>query len=99
MSFEGIKHHFFYQHSFIHRYIFTVFNLSIEKKIALGCSRLPLPCTILYFTNGRVNHRAVLSPSENPDHNAKLMGMKDALAQLPKVNYDTLKRIIGHLTK
>ncbi|KAK3744006.1 hypothetical protein QZH41_010815 [Actinostola sp. cb2023] len=44
-------------------------------------------------------YRMFITMSRNPAHDKKLMGMKDTLAQLPKVNYDTLKRIIGHLTK
>ncbi|XP_048589328.1 arf-GAP with Rho-GAP domain, ANK repeat and PH domain-containing protein 1 isoform X2 [Nematostella vectensis] len=33
------------------------------------------------------------------DHETKLISMKSVIQQLPKVNYDTLKRIIGHFTK
>ena len=37
--------------------------------------------------------------SVNQDRNTRLMAIKDLINQLPKVNHDTLKEIIFHLTK
>ena len=33
------------------------------------------------------------------DHSTRLIAVKDLINQLPKVNHDTLKEIIFHLTK
>ena len=35
----------------------------------------------------------------NQDHNTRLQTIKALINQLPKVNHDTLKAIIFHLTK
>ncbi|KAK2550862.1 Arf-GAP with Rho-GAP domain, partial [Acropora cervicornis] len=44
-------------------------------------------------------YRAFIAAGLNQDHNTRLTALKDMISQLPKVNHDTLKIIIFHLTK
>ncbi|XP_015763535.1 PREDICTED: arf-GAP with Rho-GAP domain, ANK repeat and PH domain-containing protein 1-like [Acropora digitifera] len=44
-------------------------------------------------------YKAFIAAALNQDHNTRLTALKDMISQLPKVNHDTLKIIIFHLTK
>lgn len=44
-------------------------------------------------------YKAFITAALNQDHNTRLTALKDMISQLPKVNHDTLKIIIFHLTK
>ncbi|XP_068702359.1 arf-GAP with Rho-GAP domain, ANK repeat and PH domain-containing protein 1-like isoform X3 [Montipora foliosa] len=44
-------------------------------------------------------YKLFITAGLNQDHNTRLIAIKDLINQLPKVNHDTLKIIIFHLTK
>ena len=60
-----------------------------------------LPQSWLLFAEPKSCSRVYISVtiSDNELHNQKLYTYKDLLEQLPKVNYATLKAIIGHLMR
>ena len=67
--------------------IWTIIRLRPQSWQLLAESR---SCPSLYIS---------VTISDNELHNQKLYTYKDLLEKLPKVNYATLKAIIGHLMR